>query len=143
MAFSLFERWSPEYALNNAFADMGAYGLDGLKKHLTSNALKTVNGVESVANRPEVSLITSTLLGGNAVSVLLDKLSECDWSIGEVMKGSETSKAIICFDYQDKMTGSVEVSMIKEGDIWKIDSLAMPKFDKFTLPVGNTEVTAE
>ena len=143
MAFSLFERWSPEYALNNAFADMGSYGLDGLKKHLTSNALKTVNGVESVANRPEVSLITSTLLGGNAVSVLLDKLSECDWSIGEVMKGSETSKAIICFDYQDKMTGSVEVSMIKEGDIWKIDSLAMPKFDKFTLPVGNTEVTAE
>ena len=99
--------------------------------------------MESVANRPEVSLITSTLLGGNAVSVLLDKLSECDWSIGEVMKGSETSKAIIGFDYQDKMTGSIEVSMIKEGDIWKIDSLAMPKFDKFTLPVGNTEVTAE
>ena len=99
--------------------------------------------MESVANRPEVSLITSTLLGGNAVSVLLDKLSECDWSIGEVMKGSETSKAIICFDYQDKMTGSIEVSMIKEGDIWKIDSLAMPKFDKFTLPAGNTEVTAE
>ncbi len=99
--------------------------------------------MESVANRPEVSLITSTLLGGNAVSVLLDKLSECDWSIGEVMKGSETSKAIIGFDYQDKMTGSIEVSMIKEGDIWKIDSLAMPKFDKFTLPAGNTEVTAE
>lgn len=143
MAFSLFERWSPEYALNNTFADMGAYGLDGLKKHLTSNALKTVNGMESVANRPEVSLITSTLLGGNAVSVLLDKLSECDWTIGEVMKGSETSKAIICFDYQDKMTGSIELSMIKEGDIWKIDSLAMPKFDKFTLPVLDTEVAAE
>ena len=89
MAFSIFERWSPEYALNNTFADMGAYGLDGLKKHLTSNALKTVNGMESVANRPEVSLITSTLLGGNAVSVLLDKLSECDWTIGEVMKGSD------------------------------------------------------
>ncbi|MBR4091186.1 MAG: hypothetical protein IKK28_10000 [Mogibacterium sp.] len=122
---------------------MGAYGLDGLKKHLTSNALKTVNGMESVANRPEVSLITSTLLGGNAVSVLLDKLSECDWTIGEVMKGSETSKAIICFDYQDKMTGSIELSMIKEGDIWKIDSLAMPKFDKFTLPVLDTEVAAE
>ena len=55
MAFSLFERWSPEYALNNAFADMGAYGLDGLKKHLTSNALKIVNGMEAVANRPEAS----------------------------------------------------------------------------------------
>ena len=83
------------------------------------------------------------MLGGNAISVLLDKLSECDWTIGDVMKGSETSKAVICFDYQDKMTGSIELTMIKEGDIWKIDSLAMPNFDKFTLPVGDTEVTAE
>ena len=39
MAISLFERWSPEYALNNAFDDMHESGLDGLKKHLTSNAL--------------------------------------------------------------------------------------------------------
>ena len=42
MAFTLFERWSPEYALNNAFDDMHKSGLDGLKKHLTANALKTV-----------------------------------------------------------------------------------------------------
>jgi hypothetical protein len=41
------------------------------------------------------------------------------------------------------MTGSIEMTMIKEGDIWKIDSLGMPKFDKFTLPAGNTDVTAE
>ena len=40
MAFTLFKRWSPEYALNNAFEDMNRSGLDGLKKHLTSNALR-------------------------------------------------------------------------------------------------------
>ena len=44
MAITLFERWSPEYALNNAFDDMRASGVDGLKKHLTSKALKTVEG---------------------------------------------------------------------------------------------------
>lgn len=59
------------------------------------------------------------------------------------MKGSENSKAIVYFDCQDKMTGSIELSMIKEGDIWKIDSLGVPKFDKFTLPVVDTEITAE
>ena len=42
-----------------------------------------------------------------------------------------------------QQAGSVEMTMIKEGDIWKIDSLGMPKFDKFTLPAGNTDVTAE
>lgn len=139
MAFALFERWSPEYALNNAFDDMRASGLDGLKKHLTSNALKNVESLESISDNPTVSMFTNALLGGNAVNYLLEKLSECDWTIKDVMKGDETSKAVVGFSYQDIMAGTVEMTMIKEGKIWKIDKLAMPKFDKFTLPQEKTE----
>ncbi len=141
MAITLFERWSPEYALNNAFDDMRASGLEGLKKHLTSNALKTVESVESISGRPEIALFTSALLGGNAVNVLLAKLSECDWTIKDVMKGSETSKAIVGFNYDEKMVGTIELGMIKEDKIWKIDSLAMPKIDKFTLAQGTAVET--
>ncbi len=108
MAFSLFERWSPEYALNNAFDDVKKSGLDGLKKHLTSNALKNVQTVESLSGRPEISMFTSAFMGGNAAAFLLEKLQECDWTIRDVMKGSETSKAVVGFDYQDKMTGTIE-----------------------------------
>ena len=139
MAFTLFERWSPEYALNNAFDDLRASGLDGLKKHLTANALKTVEGFESISGRPEVALFTTSLLGGSAVNVLLGKLSECEWSIKDVMKGSETSKAIVGFNYEDKMVGTIELTMIKEDKIWKIDSLGTPKFDKFTLQQGEAD----
>ena len=143
MAFTLFERWSPEYALNNAFDDMRESGLDGLKKHLTSNALKTVEGVENLSSNPGISLITTALMGGNAVKVLLDKLSECEWTIKDVMKGSETSKAIVGFNYEDKMVGTVELAMIKEDKIWKIDNLAMPKFDKLTLPQADEDKPEE
>ncbi len=143
MGFTLFERWSPEYALNNAFEDMNESGLAGLKKHLTSNALKTVESFESISGRPEIAMFTSALMGGSAVSFLLEKLSECEWSIKDVMKGSETSKAIVGFNYQDKMVGTVELTMIKEDKLWKIDSLAMPKFEKFSLPQGNTAQPAE
>ncbi len=139
MAFTLFERWSPEYALNKAFDDMKESGLDGLKKHLTSNALKTVESLESISGRPEIALFTTALMGGNAVNFLLEKLSECEWTINDVMKGSETSKAIVGFNYQEKMAGTIELTMIKEDKIWRIDSLAMPKFDKFNLPQGNTD----
>lgn len=52
-------------------------------------------------------------------------------------KGSDTAKAVVGFDYQDKMTGSIEMDMIKEGDVWKIDGLASPKFEKFTLKMEN------
>ena len=143
MGITLFERWSPEYALNNAFEDMRKSGVDGLKKHLTSNALKNLNTIESIAGRPEVSLLTTAFIGGNAVKVLLDKLSECEWTIKEMMKGSENSKAIVKFDYQDKMVGTIDMNMIREDKIWKIDGLETPKFDKFTLPQTTVEQPAE
>ena len=143
MAFTFFERWSPEYALNNAFDDMRELGLDGLKKHLTAKALKTVEGFENLSANPGVSLLTNAFMGGNAVSVFLEKLSDCEWTIKDVMKGSDTSKAIVGFNYEDKMVGTIEMAMIKEEKIWKIDNLDMPKFDKFTLPKGNEDNPAE
>ena len=139
MAFSLFERWSPEHALKNAFDDMRESGLDGLKQHLTTNALKNVQSIESVSDNLGVSLLTTVLVGDNAVSVLLDKLSECEWTIVEVLKGSESSKAIVGFDYQGKMVGTIELKMIKEEKVWKIDGLAMPKFSKFELSQKDAE----
>jgi hypothetical protein len=141
MAITFFERWSPEYALNNAFDDMRASGVDGLKKHLTANALKKVENIESISGRPEVALFSTALLGGNPVKTLLEKLSECDWTIKDVMKGDQTSKAIIGFDYQGKMTGTIEVTMIKE-ELWKIDSFERPKFDKLEIPLGKKDQPA-
>ena len=44
-------------------------------------------GIESISGISEVSLITTALLGDNAVNILLDKLSECEWTIREVMRG--------------------------------------------------------
>ncbi len=139
MAFTLFERWSPEYALNNTIEDIKESGLDGLKKHLTANALKNVQNMQALSEMPGVSLFATALMGGNAVNVFLEKLSECDWTIKDVMKGSTSSKAILGFDYQDMMTGTIELTMIKEDKIWKIDGLDMPKFEKLALPQGNTE----
>ena len=143
MAITLFERWSPEYALGNAFNDMNESGIAGLKKHLTANALKTVEGFESITGRPEVSMITKSFLGGAAINALMDKLSECKWSLKDMMKGSENSKAVIGFNYEDKMVGTIELTMIKEDKVWKIDSLAMPKFEKFALPQGNKDQASE
>ena len=137
MAVPLFERWSPEYALNNTFDDMRASGLDGLKKHLTANALKVVTGFESLSGKPGVSLFTTALLGGDAMSLLLGRLSECDWTIKDVMKGKETSKAVVGFDYHDLMVGTIEMTMIKEDSIWKIDGLSTPKYEKINLPQGS------
>ena len=113
-------------------------GLEGLKKHLTSNALKTVESIETISGRPEIALITSALItsaivGSNPVNFLLDKLSECDWTIKDVMKGSEKSKAVVGFKYKENLEGTIDLDMIREDKVWKIDSLASPHFDKVSL----------
>ncbi|MBQ3460568.1 MAG: hypothetical protein IJH14_07865 [Solobacterium sp.] len=139
----LFESWSPEYALNKTIDEIKVDGLAGLKKHLTANALQKVNSMESLSDLPGVSLLTNTLMGGNAVKVLLEKLSECNWTVKDVMKGSDSSRAILGFNYQDKMTGTVEMKVIKEDKVWKIDDLETPKFEKFELPQPKSEESAK
>jgi len=134
MPFGILERWSPEYAVNNLLADMRSSGLEGLKKHLTAKALKTVEGFEKISGIPEVSILSNTLLGGDAMNILLGHLSDCEWTIEDVMKGDATSKAILGFDFDGKMVGTIELTLIKENDIWKVDKLGVPKFDVISLP---------
>lgn len=105
-----------------------------LQQRLPAN----LESFESLSSNSGIDLLTSALIGGNAMSVLLDKLSECTWTVKDLMKGSETSKAIVGFDYEDKLVGTIELDMIKEGKIWKIDNLSKPKFEKFDFQTGDT-----
>ena len=130
MAFSLFKRISPEYVLEKVFADIKASGAEGLKPYLTASAKKKFDTLQVLSDG--VGMFTGG--SGNALNFLLAKLSEFEWTIKDVLKGSESAKGVVGFKYEDIMEGTVELSMIKEDKEWKIDNLDMPKFDKFTLP---------
>ncbi|MBO4219396.1 MAG: hypothetical protein J5933_00525 [Clostridia bacterium] len=132
MAFNLLRRWSPEYALNEAYADVKEEGIKGLKRHLTSNALKTIENVESIAN------LGTLFMGSNPTTLLINKMTEFEYSVKEILKSSESARAVIEFFYKDSVSGTIEIKMIKEEKEWKIDSLGNPHFDKFELPVKDS-----
>ena len=77
--------------------------------------------------------MSTAIVGDDAIGVLLGKLSECEWTIIDVMKGSQTSKVVLGFDYEDQIVGTIELTMIKEDKRWLIDSLSKPEFSKFSL----------
>lgn len=142
MALGIMKRISPEYVLKNAIEDMKLSGLDGLKPYLTSNALKSIDTVLKFSNG--VDLFTGGLgvlmsqsgsgnISGASVRFLLDKLSELDWVIMDVLKGSDSAKGVVGFTYEDKVDGTVEVTMIREDKEWRIDTQNMPKFTKLEL----------
>ena len=130
MALGFMKRISPEYVVEHAIKDVKALGLDGLKPYLTEDAEKSVRTILTVSSG--VDLLT----GSNRVTVLINRLTDCEWTVVDIMKGSEQAKAVVGFAIRsrgDEIEGTVQLSMIKEDKEWKIDSVDMPKFDKFTV----------
>ena len=89
MASGFFKRISPEYVVEHAIKDMRISGLEGLKPYLTENAEKNVQTIITVSSG------VNLLMGSNHVSVLFNRLAECDWTVDEILKGSESAKAIL------------------------------------------------
>ena len=143
MALGIMKRISPEYVLKNAIEDMKVSGLDGLKPYLTSNALKTIDTVRMFSTG--IGMFTGGMgmsygsqsnsgnLSGSSIVYMLDHLSDFDWTIKDVLKGSDSAKGILGFTYEDKVKGTVELALIREDKEWRIDNLNKPHFDKMEL----------
>ena len=134
MAFGFMKRISPEYVVEHAIEDMRTSGLEGLKPYLTDNAERNVETFISVSNG--VSLLT----GGYKVSVFFDRLADCEWTVDEILKGSESAKAILGFALrspEDEIEGTLQLTLIKEDKEWRIDGVDTPRFTKYTVASAN------
>ena len=143
MAFGIMKKISPEYVLTQASKGIKKSGLDGLRPYLTKEANQKVDLIQAVSTGIDVFSSIGKLTGASADSkndskkamgFLLEKLSECEFEYKDMLKGSDSAKAVVLFKYRDIMEGTVEISMIKQDKEWKIDNLNIPHFDKFTLP---------
>lgn len=143
MAIGIMKRMSPEYVLEKALEDIKSIGLDGLKPYLTAAGKKKFEtltmftsgmgmlGGMGMFGGMDMFSSNSNQGSGDAISFLLSHVKDCEWTIKGITKGSETAKGIIEFRYEDKMEGTLELSLVKEEKEWKIDNVDMPKFDKF------------
>lgn len=134
MALGFMKKISPEYVVEHAITDMKTSGLDGLKPYLTDKAKKNVETIISVSNG------VSLFMGSNKVSILFDRLAECNWTVVDLLKGSESAKAVLGFSINngtDEIEGTIQLTLIKEEKEWRIDGVDMPQFTKFTVASTN------
>ena len=138
MAFAFMKRISPEYVLENAIKDVKASGIGGLKPYLTEAGQMKIERVQTVSD--EINLFSAFAMGTESkINMLIRKLADCDFSVVDILKGSESAKGIVRFKYEDSMEGTVELSMIKEDKEWKIDKVEMPVFEKLDVTI-TTEI---
>lgn len=121
---------SPEYALWQIASDVKASGLDGLLPHLTGDARKILDTANSVATNPLVLSLVGVLGGEDLVRFLQSELQKVQWELVDLLKGSDHAQVIIGFHYEDLLSGSVQISMVREDGTWKIDGLELPTFEK-------------
>ncbi len=143
MAIGIIKRISPEYVLKCAIDDLQKDGLDRLKPYLTSNALKKVemvqsfsNGVGLLSDMMALSLAGSQKSGEDmsaAMIHLVRHISEIEWAVLDILKGSSSTKVVLGFSYQESVEGKMELTMIKQDKEWRIDTLSMPRFEKLSL----------
>lgn len=121
---------SPEYALAQMAQDVKRSGLDGLEPHLTQEAQETLDKLGAVSDNTLVGSILSALNADSYLDTLKDKLSEVEWSVDDVLRNSEKARVSLGFNYEDKITGTVEVDMVRRDGEWKISGIGMPDVEK-------------
>lgn len=121
---------TPEYALKEMIDDVNASGMDGLYPHLTGEARATIDAVSSVTGNGIFNTIVGFISQSEYVSVLKSEIQEIQWEVDDVLKSKDNASVILSFNYDDKLVGTIELSMVREDGEWKIDGLEFPEFDK-------------
>jgi len=121
---------TPEYALMKISKDIKESGIDGLRPHLTEDAQETFDTVSAIADNKLVSSIMGLFDKNDYISILKSEIKTVQWNVEDIMKSSDNATVILAFNYDDHLIGTIEISMVRSEDGWKIDGLELPKFDK-------------
>ena len=130
---SIYITRTPEYAMKQVLKDVKASGAEGLRPHLTEDAQEKLDTVTALTENKLLSLLVGMLTKKDYVGILKAEMKNIDWEVGEIMKSRNHAEVILTFDYADRLTGTLPLSLVREGGTWKIDGLGMPSFESIKL----------
>lgn len=119
---------TPEYALKTMIDDVNNSGMEGLQPHLTGKAKETIDTVSYVTDSNLFNTIMGVINQNDYVGVLKSEIQEIQWGVDDVLKSKENAAVILSFNYENKLIGTIEISMIRDEGKWKIDSIKFPEF---------------
>ena len=57
----------------------------------------------------------NTCIHYDYVGVLKSEIQEIQWGVDDVLKNKENAAVILSFNYEDKLIGTIEISVIRDG----------------------------
>lgn len=121
---------TPEYALMKMYKDIKESGFDGLRPHLTEEAQETFDAVSAITDNKLVSSIIGLFDKNDYISILKSEIQTVQWDVEDILKSSDDADVILAFNYDDRLIGTIEISMVRSENGWKIDGLELPKLNE-------------
>lgn len=126
-------RGSPEYALWTTAKDVRAGGIEGLRPHLTGDALELLERLDGFSQGKDskvMDALFSVLDLDGIMETLKTELAQVKWSLDDVEKSANTAEFSLDFNYDNKLTGEVELDMIRTDGQWKISDIEISDLDR-------------
>ena len=120
---------TPEYELKETVEDVQIAGLDGLREHVTDEVWDKVELVNTLTENPLVVSLMGMFDATEGIQEIKEHAEEIQWEVLDVMKSKRAAKVKLGFNYQDEITGNVELNMVKVDGKWKISGIDMPTVD--------------
>lgn len=122
-------RNSPEYALLTIAREVEASGVEGLKPYLTGEVLEKVEQIETLSENTVIGAISSMLNVEYYMDLLKTELAQVKWELNDIQKTSGQAQISLGFNYEEKLTGTVDFTMIREDRDWRISEISLPELD--------------
>ena len=105
---------TPEYALKTMIDDVNTSGMEGLEPHLTGEAKETIDAVSYIIDSNIFNTIMGFINQNDYVGILKSEIQEIQWEVVDLLKSKESAAVILSFNYEDKLIGTIEISMIRD-----------------------------
>ena len=124
---------TPEFALFMIQQDIYDSGMDGLTPHLTGSAKQSIDTISAVTESDLVSAIMGVFKQDDYLRVLKSEIQKVEWHFMDIIKAKDSAQVILRFNYNFKLQGTIQISMVKEADGWKISGFEAPEFTSINL----------
>ena len=124
---------TPEYALLKICSDMKEIGFDAVLNNLTSKAYEKIEPIVRIVDNGMVKTLLSLISDKDYASILIQKASEVEWSVGDILKNNRKANVTVGFNYEDMIIGTIDIELLKEDGEWKINNLHNLQIDKISL----------
>lgn len=122
-------RNSPEYALLVMVKEVETSGVEGLKPYLTGEVLESVEYIDTLSENKVIGAISSILNAEYYMDLLKTELTQVRWELNDIQKSSGQAQISLSFNYEEKLTGTVDFTMVRENRAWKISEISLLELD--------------